>query len=395
MYDLPAWGTELLRGPHVQFGQLRARLNGATIQLEDTGGDAYRDRTALPLTGGEVTSDGSTPGARRVLSATLAPQPGLWDLLIPPGVELLPSIVLRAPNGNQLTIPQGVFPVEVLRLSYGPDGRVTISSCPDRWSKVAAAEFITPRVAPAGTLVRVAIASLLAEVLPTGTPITVTTRSTATVPAGTWDTDRDKTIEELATAASLDVFFDRNGFPVIRDAPTLAGQTAWLVDASASGVLLTADRERSRQKTYNVVVVSSSKATADVPFDPQIVWDNDPASSTYAGPDPVNNPSAAGPFGVRVYRWSSPLLADAAQALAAARTILERVRGQASQLSLTAAPHPGLDDGDVITVQLPRERSDMPRPVEPHLAEVVTVPLLPSRGGVQRIATRSTRPDVT
>jgi len=395
MYQLPAWATELIRGPHKQFGQLRARTaTGSTVQLEDSGGLAYRDRTLLPLLSGSTTADGSTPGARRTLTATLAPQPGLWDLLVPVGVELVPTVVLRAPNGNQVAIPQGVFPVDALRMSYGADGSIAISSCPDRWSKVKAAGFLIPRAAPAGVRARTAITNLLLEALPAGTTVTDLSTSTATVPAGTWEGDRDKVIEELSTAASIDVFFDRNGAPVLRDVPQLTASPAWLVDASASGVLLSADRERSRQKTFNVVIVSSSKATSDTPFDPVIVWDNDPNSPTYAGPDPVNSPQLAGPFGVRPYRWSSPLLADANQALVAARTILERVRGQASQLSLTAVPHPGLDDGDVITVQLPRERADKRRPVEQHLVETVTVPLVIGRDG-QRINTRSTRPDAT
>ena len=132
MYPLPAWATELIRGPHKQFGQLRARTaTGSTIQLEDSGGLAYRDRTLLPLLSGSTTADGSTPGARRTLTATLAPQPGLWDLLVPVGVELVPTVVLRAPNGNQVVIPQGVFPVDTLRMSYGADGSVSISSCPE------------------------------------------------------------------------------------------------------------------------------------------------------------------------------------------------------------------------------------------------------------------------
>lgn len=393
MYALPQWASDMLRGSHQQWGVVRARLNGSFIQLENATASGVRDRTVLPIEDGTVQVDGSTPGARRTLSVTLGALPGMWDLVSTVGVELVASSILQAPNGDRVEIPQGVFPIDDLSLGYGVGGRVKITNNPDRWSWIKAGRFFVPRAAPAGMLARSAISSLLLETLPSGSTVTDTSTSTATVPAGVWDRDRDDTIENLATAAGVDVYFDRNGQPAIRNVPTLAQSAAWLVDASASGVLLDATRTRSRTKTYNVVVVTSSKADGSVLFDPVVVWDNDPTSPTYAGPDPVNNPGAAGPFRVRPYFWSSPLLTDATQAAAAARTLLERVRGLAAQLDLTAVPHPGLEDGDVLSVVLPKERADIGRPVETHLADVITIPLNPSRGGTQRIQTRSTRPD--
>lgn len=390
---MPSWAAELLRGSHTQYGIVRARYGGSWLQLEDSGGLAYRDRTLLPIADGTVNVDGTSNGARRTANVSFAPQAGLWDLLSTPGVELCPASILRAPSGQTVEIPQGVFPIDSVRISVGSSGRVQISSCPDRWSLVRAGRFFFPRVAPEGQLCRDAIAALLLEVLPAGTTVTDTSTSQARVPAGIWDRDRDKTITDLATAASVDVYFDRNGQPTIRDVPMLGNAPVWLVDASASGVLLAADRERSRQKTYNVVVISSDRADGSAQFDPVVVWDADPTSPTYAGPDPASNPSAAGPFGVRPYFWSSPLLGGATDAQNAGFTILQRVAGLAAQLTLTTVPNPGLEDGDVITVQLPAERPDIPRPVELHLVDSVSIPLAPSRGEDQTISTRSTRPD--
>lgn len=393
MFPMPSWAADLIRGSHIQFGMIRARRNGSVLALPGDGSLVVVDRTILPLTGGEVAIDGATGGARRTLSCTFAPWPGLFDLLAPTGVELIPYTVLQSPMGDRLFIQQGVFPIDSVRMGYAANGDIQVSNTPDRWSMVRNARFVVPRASGSGMLVRRQIALLLQEAIPGEVTVTDLSTTQATVPAQTWDRDRDKAIEDMAEAASLDVFFDRYGQPVIRDAPRLSNAPVWLVDASASGVLIDADRERNRQKTFNLVVVTSSKNDGTAPFDPVFVWDNDPTSPTYAGPDPINRPDLAGPFGVRPTFLSSPLIRDTAQAQVAGQTTLDRVRGLAAQLDLTTVPHPGLEDGDVLTVQLPQERYDMPRPIETHLIDTVTIPLAPSKGNPQKIGTRSTRPD--
>jgi hypothetical protein len=53
--------------------------------------------------------------------------------------------------------------------------------------------------------------------------------------------------------------------------------------------------------------------------------------------------------------------------------------------------NPALDAGDVIDVLLPPDSPGARRRAERHLIDVVTIPL--TVDGVQRIETRSTRPD--
>lgn len=397
---LPVWAADLLRNPHTQYGVVKAQYQGSWLQLEDDGGLAVIDRTVLPLVDGTVQVDGSTPGARRTLTVTLAPTPGLFDLLAPPGVELCAYSVLRAPNGDTVTIPQGVFPIDTLqRTSYLANGDIGITNVPDRWSKIRNARFLAPRQFGGGT-VQQQITNLLLEALPAGASVTDLSTQTAPMPVQTEDRNRDALITAAAAAASLDVFFDRSGNPVIRNVPVLGVQPVWLVDASATGVLVDADRQRSLQKTYNVVVVNSQTTGGSPLFDPVIAWDNNPASPTYAGPGAgvgaitdLPPSSSAGPFGQRPIFYSSPLVTSAAQAQQVASTRLALVTGLAKQLTLTAVPHPGLDDGDTLMVQLPQERYDLGRPVEMHLVDSFTIPLRPGKGAPQTIATRSNRPD--
>jgi hypothetical protein len=102
------------------------------------------------------------------------------------------------------------------------------------------------------------------------------------------------------------------------------------------------------------VVVVSSSASDGERFAPVYVFDADPTSPTYAGPDPVNNPAGAGPFGVVPVYFDTPVLDTPEEAQQAGGAILARVSGLASQISLTQAPNCAIDAFDVIAVLPPR-----------------------------------------
>ena len=384
---------ETIRSGHQYTGYCEAWLNGQRIAVDDGLGN---ETTLLPLHesgSNAVTVDVATPGVRRTASLTLVKiHPSLWEALAPVGVELRPYVTTRPyPSGAADVVPQGVFPIDVLR-----DGGDTISiTAPDRWSLVKNARFLTPR-SFGGQTARGLIADLLREVLPVDAVVTDLATSTATVPAQTEDRDRAGLIQKLATAAAVDVFFDRFGNAVIRDVPTIdITGPAWDVDYG--GVLIGVDRERNRQRTYNVVVVNGTNSKGDTVFPTQFVWDNDPRSPTYAGPGSGFGPtpppaSGAGPFGQRPTFYSSPLLTRVDQAVAAGQSILARVTGLAAQVTAAAIPNPALDDGDTIRVTLPPAKRNAVRPVEYHLVDGFTVPLVANSSG-QSIGTRSTRAD--
>jgi hypothetical protein len=166
----------------------------------------------------------------------------------------------------------------------------------------------------------------------TGEPVQIDASSAAEVGAMVWEQDREKAILDLLDGIGAWAYFDRNGTCVIADVPIGGSGTVWLADASSTGVLVSLDRERSRTETRNVVVVSSS-ATDEEAFPAQVVWDNDPTSPTYAGPDPVNNPAGAGPFGLSVDYLDTPLPLDVQGAREAGGAIVQRKTGIASQIS--------------------------------------------------------------
>jgi hypothetical protein len=420
MYPTSSALPEAVRGPHAAYSYVEAWRGGVQLEVPEAQGELIATAVAgfgdqpfgssafggvvefeqrpgvLPLLDGSLVIDGATPGVRCTLSASFAPVPGLWDVLSPVGTELRVFSVLRYPAGATETIPQGVFDVDVQSMGYGVSGEIRVTA-PDRWERIRRARFLTPRASTEGATVRQQIASLLLEVLPAGSAVADTATSTATVPRQTWDRDRDKAIQDLAKAASLDVYMGRQGNPVIRNAPTLSASPVWDVDAGASGVLVSADRERNRQKTYNIVVVNSSAQDGPL-FPTQYVWDNDPDSPTYAGPgsgvgETPPAASSAGPFGQRPFFYSSPLLLNFTQARVAGATILEKVMGLAAQLTLSSVSNPALEVGDTIRVTLPKERFDIARPVERHIIDALTIPLAPHKSA-QRIETRSTVADI-
>jgi hypothetical protein len=386
---------EAIRGPHTAYGFVEAWRAGARLSYTTSAGETA---TRLPLLDGSVPVDGGTPGTRRNLSVSLAREPGLWDVLAPAGVELRAYTALEYLTGATEVVPQGVFPVDVQRVGYGPDGTLQLTA-PDRWATIQAALFPTPRkIGGGGTTARAVITTLLTEALPPGTAVADYSTSTVTVPVQTPDEDRARTIEDIATAAALDVFFDRDGTPTIRDVPRLdPDRVVWSVDAGDVGVMTGADRERNRQSVRNLIALTSDRNDGTAPFATQYVWDNDPTSATYAGPGTGAGPTpptatTAGPMGQRVLRMSSPVWSTAQQAITAGQAKLAQTTALASQLTLEAVPNPALDDGDTITAQLPPERSGQPRTVEWHLIDSLTVPLVPSKNA-QTITTRSTRPD--
>lgn len=393
MYSVSAAFLGAIRSAFEGYGYVQAYSGGSLITMPDGG-------TWLPLKAdgtNQVAVDGSTPGVRRTLTMTLTKTPGLWDLLAPTGVELKAFTQIRYPSGATETVPQGVFVLDSQQMGYTASGDLSITA-PDRWVKIQRARFLVPRASTSAFTLRQQIAALITEVV--GGTVTDTGTSTATVGAQVWDRDRDKAIQDMATAGSLDVMFDRNGNPVIRDVPVLQATGVWTVDEGDGGAMVDANRQRDRQRTRNVVVVHGSANDGSALFNPAAAWDNNSLSPTYAGPGAgsglvgdVPAASSAGPFGQVPYFYSSPLLRSTTQAQVVALTMLAKFTGLNAQVDLTSVPNIALDDGDTIEVTYPRERWDLARVSERHLVETLTVPLAWHKNPL-KIGTRSTVADI-
>lgn len=350
-------------------------------------GEPIADVADLRPIGGSIT-DTSKPGVRRKLDLELAADPGLFDSLSPIGTQLSVTCRVTYLNRSIFDIPMGVFDVDSERVSEGK-GQLSLTAS-DRWALIQRARFLQPKSSTAGLLVTEQISLLIREVIGLGEPVTITATSLETIGELTWEKDRNEAIMKMAESIGAWVFFDRDGIATITDIPTSGSSADWLIDASPSGVLTELDRERSRINTRNVVIVESS-ASDEEKFQTQIVWDNDPTSPTYAGIDPFSPGNEPGPFGIVPYYFDTPILQSDLSARTAGHSILARVAGLASQVSLASVPNPAIDAFDILDVLGPRQRYDIPRVLERHVVDTVTHPL--TIGPAQQIDARSTRTD--
>jgi hypothetical protein len=376
VYSVPAPYTQAVRNGLALTYTVDATYKGSPVRL------------GLQPVGGSVV-DTIKPGVRRTLSLDLAPDPGLYDALTPFGTVLTVTARVRYTNQSAATIPMGVFDIDSSSVAEG-GGKLSLTA-PDFWVRVQRAKFAQPTASTPGATVVSQIVSLLQGALGASATIVVTASNTsAVVPSLTWDSDRAQAIIDLATSIGAWVYFDRTGTCTVADLPRSSPSADWLIDASASGVMLSSTRSQDRTHTYNVVVVDSSSA-AGAAFPVQTVWDNDSASPTYAGTDPLNHPELAGPFGVVVYKYTTSTALDASGAAATARSILTSTTGLTSQATLGSLHNPAMDSYDALDVLNPKERYDIARPTQRMVVDTVTHPLDITQP--QQIQGRSTRTD--
>ena len=155
----------------------------------------------------------------------------------------------------------------------------------------------------------------------------------------------------IAKSLAAEMWFDAQGRFTVGVVPSISGTPVWDVDSGVDGVLVEDAKVLTRDRVFNVVVASGESTDGTTPPPYAIVWDTNPASPTYAGPDPSRLPSLAGPFGVVPRFYSSPFLQTKAQCVSTARAILRNSLGIQKTVSFTSVSNPGLVAGDLIRVR--------------------------------------------
>lgn len=148
------------------------------------------------------------------------------------------------------------------------------------------------------------------------------------------------------------------------------GFPVWLIDTGARGVMVEAEEALDRTGVYNGVMVVGQNTATDSPVS-ALVYDNDANSPTRWG----------GPFGKVVHIEQSTAVQNATQAQSAAESLLDRKLGLTRSLTLTIAPNPALETGDIVDVAFVDGRR------ERHVIDALTLDLGPE--GAQSLVTRS------
>lgn len=343
-----------LREPHVVVVEVDV--------LPAAGGPAV----PLPIVGGVVRAD-RTAQVRRTCSIALAASTVRELADLPFGAYLDVRRGIRFGDGTTELVTLGHFRVDGAGASApAADGGLETS---DRMAQVRDEPLYAPFDA-GGAIASARIVELVQAVF-AGLPTHVSTVGEPVLADVTYSGDRAQAVAELATSIGADAYFDVDGELVVAPSPDLSSPAVWAVDAGEGGVLIGQADALDRAGAANGVFVRG-QASAEVAPIEVIVVDSDPSSPTRWG----------GPFGRVGHVIESTAIQTVGQATAIATDELARRLGLTRTLSLTSAPNPALEPGDVVEVTLADGT------VELHLLDRVTIPL--DVVGAVQLETRST-----
>ncbi|MFE7047122.1 phage tail protein [Streptomyces californicus] len=322
--------------------------------------DGGQTWTPARVAGGEVRPD-RTAECRYSGTADLIDVP-----LGPTGVNSVITQVrlwqgLQGPRMDTEWIPAGVYVVDRLtRTRHGASVELLGREDAIRSAQLPVPRTVGPDSAQALTEV------LVAEALP-GVPVSWQPGVTpgTPVPAFVVEEDRWGALSGgtdtsgvgtgIAAALGAEVYADADGIITLAPVPTLADPVVWRIPY---GMALVAPAEQeTAEGLVNLWAISGDGGDGAGAVGPVYVWDDDPNSLTYAGPDPVGDPLApqrAGLTGVRIRseRYASALITDVGQAYDVGRARLADSLGIQASLSFTSACNPALEPGDVVEVEV-------------------------------------------
>ncbi|MFJ2113127.1 MULTISPECIES: phage tail protein [unclassified Streptomyces] len=159
----------------------------------------------------------------------------------------------------------------------------------------------------------------------------------------------------IAAAIAAELYADARGVLTFAPVPTLADLVVWRIPYGTA--LVEPAEQENAEGLVNLWSVSGDGGDGSEAVGPVYIWDDDPGSLTYAGPDPVGDPLAPqrqGLTGVRIRseRYASPLITSTGQAYDVGRARLADSLGIQASLSFTSACNPALEPGDVVEVEV-------------------------------------------
>ncbi|MES9587824.1 phage tail protein [Streptomyces sp. NPDC094045] len=268
---------------------------------------------------------------------------------------------IQGPRMDVEWVPAGVYVVDRLtRTRYGAQVDLLGREEVVRSAKLPAPRAVGPDSAQA------LAEQLLAEALPrvpiawldgvdpsTPVPAHVIEEDRWAALAG--GTDTAGTDTGIAAALGADLYADAAGVLTFAPIPTLDDPVVWRIPYGLA--LVEPAEQETAEGLVNLWAVSGDGGDGAPATGPVYVWDDDPASITYAGPAPVADPLAPqreGLSGVRIRaeRYTSALITNVGQAYDVGRARLADSLGVQASLSVTSVCHPGLEPGDVVEVEV-------------------------------------------
>lgn len=309
----------------------------------------------LGLVTGRVTND-MTATSRRRFSCTLADPTGYWA---PTDQADALSIV----SGNWLKVetgyvidgapelkPQGVFVIDEPSVDDSDQGTRIELSGEDLSRVVRDNAFSKPYTVTQNQSIVAAAQTLLRNRWPGIKFRGLDVNSTSyTTPWLVYDENQDpwEAAAKLLASGGLEVFMDAAGFAMIQQVPDLAaGSAVWTY---GEGELAQTSRLRGASRRADIYngVLAIGENTLGISAARAEVWDDDPASPTYAGTE--TNP---GRFGRKLKKLEpNAAIRTNAQAAEAARADLRKSRRLSTAWELELRAHPCHEGGDLVQLQ--------------------------------------------
>jgi hypothetical protein len=345
MWEVSERFLEGLRVSHEVITHIDVFYNGALV---------YQD---LPVEEGSVTVDEGSQ-VRRTANLTVS-DPNLdpssiIDMLAPFGTEFMVRRGIKFPEGDEESIPLGVFRIDEASRSSWFDGVSIVGS--DRSGGLADARFLAGWNTPGGIEIRDEIENLVRDVYPNIEFYDLTDDDSPTQSA-IWDRDRNEAIEKLASALGAEFIFDPLGRAILRPVTvTLSDEPDWTIDCGDRGVMIDVSTGISRSEVYNAVAAFGEQQDGSPPV----------TGYAFVTSGPLR---WGGTFGKKPRFFTSQFITSSGQAQKAAKSILVRSTGFNRSIQPTSIVNPALDAGDTLQIVLPNNLEYW------HVLRSMTIPL--------------------
>lgn len=243
------------------------------------------------------------------------------------GHQLAVTYLIDLPGAEREAVFLGWYRVE--DWAEEDDGSITVIAA-SLEALVSEARLLSPVTIAKGATYAAAATTLVGKLL----PLEVTAEAAKVTEAQVFEEERLDALSTLVTAWPARMFVDDEG--TLQITPPFDDATDPVVFSLTDGEDGTLVRApRSGKRGIPNAVKASGEAQGDVAPVSAVAY-------LQTGPRRWN-----GPYGNVPYFYSSPLLTTQAACLKAAQTILDRLQRQAAELTVTCAPDPRIQYGDV------------------------------------------------
>jgi len=350
--------------PHTPRFDIAIKQSGGRLAVADIYLGSHRIENDLPISDYTITVDRSSRSRRSgtvtIADPKLMPRLFPQDKLSPFAAELVIRSGLQYPNKSRELIPQGRFVVTEVTGAFDT-GLIPTATLLDRAERVFE-QSVMQEINYSGSDVFGSIASLIGAADASWTPLEIhPSLENRTIAAGQFDqgTDRWQLIADMALSIDAEVYFDREGNPIMGPVTHVTPQTndhdsVWILESGPDGTPTVMGRTYARADVYNAVHVVGAApekvagATADPPIPFATVYNKDARSPT----------NYDGPFGHKLLRLSDSSLKDTVSCYRLAIARLRASSGLGVTISFTCITNPALDVGDIIKVNWPDGTSE-------------------------------------